>query len=556
MTRETPRAGAAGTRLARRLRDGAERVIFASAAYRLSLVGRAPAGLRQSPPAGEGERGRGAALLKDEFLLAGERQSAADPWVAIGSEAWREALHGFSWLADLREEGSPAAQARARALIARWIDRFGEWTPLAWRADVLGRRLVAWLAEYPFFAAGSQEPFRNRFFRSLARQHRHLARLARLGGAALGPAGHGRLAALAALVHAAACLEGGGERLRRPLALLLRELARQILPDGGHVERSPAIQLAALRDLVALRGALLAGRHPVPQALQSAIDRMAPMLRFYRHGDGGLALFNGTAEGDAAAIDAVLALAGADGKPPAGAPHTGFQRLAAGPALVLVDTGLPAPPELDRAAHAGTLAFELSLGGERLVVNCGARPHATGEWLKAQRATAAHSTLTLADASSSELLPEGGLGRRPRHVLCRREEGEGATLVDASHDGYAPAFGALHRRRLYLAPDGEDLRGEDRLTRMRPGEALAFAIRFHLHPDVQASLVHDGTAALLRLPGGGGFRLDAAGGRLALAESVYLGAGAPRRSEQVAIESTLAGEEAVVKWSIRRVGAS
>lgn len=540
--------------LGARLRELIERLVFSSALYRMLLLGSTPSNLPQCPRPLDGDARRGAAILSGEWVLAGERLAAEDPFVVEPVKEVHAVLHGFRWLADLRAEGSDAARARARALIESWIERYGEWAPLPWRGDVLGRRVAAWLAEYPFFQAGSVETFRARVLRSLARQVRHLDRLVRYGGAALGPAGHGRLEALIAFVHASACLPTGKDRLSKALVLLLHEVDRQVLPDGGHYQRSPALQLELLREFVGVRTTLLAGRHAVPSTLQATIDRMAPMLRFYRHGDGRLALFNHTSESNATEIDSVLSLTDASGKPPPGAPHTGFQRLAAGQALVLMDTGAPPPPESVAYAHAGTLSFEFSYGTERLIVNCGARPHARGEWLAAQRATAAHSTLVLADANSSDVLPSGRLGRRPRHVLCRREEAEGANLVDASHDGYALPFGVLHRRRLYLASQGEDLRGEDRLTRIRAGNTLSFAIRFHLHPDVQASLLHDGTAALLRLVSGVGFRFDAVGGRLALEESIYLGGDAARRSEQVVIESTLAGEEALVKWSLKRVG--
>ena len=62
-----------------------------------------------------------------------------------------------------------------------------------------------------------------------------------------------------------------------------------------------------------------------------------------------------------------------------------------------------------------------------------------------------------------------------------------------------------------------------------------FTLRFHLHPDVQASLQQDGEAVLLRLRSGGGWRLRADGARLSLEESIYLGGAEPRRSEQVVL---------------------
>jgi len=537
-----------------RVRADFERVVFASGIYRLSLLGTSPNGLAQNIAVAAGDVRRGSEIMRGEFAIAGDRIKASNPFAMPAREEVQAALHGFRWLADLRAEGSQAARECARALISGWLERCSEWSPLPWRGDVLGRRLIAWLAEYPFFTEGSDDSFRAEVLRALARQARHLERVIRLGTPSLGPDGSSRLGAAVGLVYARISLSRANEPLQRALALLLREVDRQVLPDGGHFQRSPALQLDILNALVGVRAALVAGKHEQPGGLQGAIDRMAPMVRFFRHGDGGLALFNHTAEGDAAGIDTALAAANAQGTAPSAAPHTGFQRLAAGRVLIVMDTGTPAAPESDGRAHAGTLSFELSHGRERMIVNCGARAYASDEWLVAQRATAAHSTLALANANSSEIMGDGRLGRRPKHVLCRREEVDGAVLIDSSHDGYEPPFGVLHRRRVYLAADGADIRGEDRLTRIRSGDALGLAVRFHLHPDVRASIVHDRTATLLRLPSGAAFRFDAAGGRLTLEESIYLGASAGgRRTEQIVLESTLAGEEAHVKWSLRRI---
>src|SRR5581483_8860327 len=213
----------------------------------------------------------------------------------------------------------------------------------------------------------------------------------------------------------------------------------QINPDGGHVERSPTLHLAVLRDLIEIRAVLRGGRVEPPAELQTAIDRMAPFLRYVRHGDGGLALFNDSNEEAAAEIDAVLAASESKGKPPQSAPHSGFQRLAAERSLVLVDAAAPAA--IDGHAHAGTLSFEMSVGKERLVVNCGAHAADQSDWRRVQRATAAHSTVTIDDTNSSEILgpasaQPGTLGQRPEHVVCQREDADGNVWLDLAHDGY------------------------------------------------------------------------------------------------------------------------
>ena len=101
-----------------------------------------------------------------------------------------------------------------------------------------------------------------------------------------------------------------------------------------------------------------------------------------------------------------------------------------------------------------------------------------------------------------------------------------------------------------MAESGEDIRGEDVVEAAEP---QPFTLRFHLHPDVQASLQQDAEAVLLRLRSGGGWRLRADGARLTLEESIYLGGAEPRRTEQVVLTGHPDGPQHV-KWAINKVG--
>ncbi len=525
------------------------RALFGTPLYRLTLLGPAPRQLTRLPPAPwPGDAARGSAIVQGSLAVGAQR-------IDLGRPPWREGsldaaaaseLHGFSWLDDLAAVGGADAQARARALVADWIANDSGWDALAWRPDILGSRLAAWLAHAPFLAQGHGDSLGPALLRSATRQHRHLVRVA-----GTGPAGLGRLLALRGLIFGALAGLGEPAHVERGLRLLGRELSLQVLPDGGHIERSPSRHGRALRALVDIRTMLEDSSRAPPPWLDTTIERMAPMLRFLRHGDGGLALFNGAGEETAAAIDLMLARAGARARPPSDAPDSGFERLAAERVLIIVDGGAPPPRGYDTHAHAGTLAFEFSVGKERLIVNCGAQSPADPAWRLAQRSTAAHSTLTIDDTNSAEITQEGGFGRRPLHVERTREEADGNVWLTLSHDGYQPNFGLIHRRRLYLAHDGGDLRGEDVMIGHHAGQ---FAARFHLHPDVQASLIQNGAAVLLRLPSGAAWRFQAAGATIQLMESIYLGrVGETRRTEQIVVAGGLAGDPTAIKWAFKRV---
>jgi uncharacterized heparinase superfamily protein len=524
---------------------------YGSPLYRLALLGRAPDQVLQAPTdpwPGDADNGR--AIAEGRWRLAGQTLSF-DPkdgtpeWYPDAAwTGWMEELHGFVWLRDLREMGGNSRQV-ARHALAGWMADCGSWDRFAWRPDILGRRLVAWLTHGGFLMNGADALFRRRFLQSLAEQTRHLSRVVTAG-----PEGLGRIAAVKALLYAGLALPGQEKRFTQAMRLLEHELDRQMLGDGGQRERNPGVQFLLLRDLVDMRLALIGARKPVPDWLQQTIDRAAPMLRFYRHGDGGLALFNGAQEGRAELIDNVLAIGQATGKPVSRAQHPGYERLAARKTLILVDAA--GPPHADFAAntHAAPLAFEMSVGTERLIVSMGAWRGADSAWREAARATAAHSTMGVDDKDAVELRKDGSLGRVPRKVLVERHEEDGAQLLTLSHDGYRPLGRLIHHRTLYLSADGEDVRGQDAIE--GPG-GEQFALRFHLHPDVQAAVIQNGEGALLRLPSGEGWRLRMSGGVLSLTDSIYLGTGAMRRSQQIVISGGLNGERTEVKWALTRV---
>lgn len=240
------------------------------------------------------------------------------------------------------------------------------------------------------------------------------------------------------------------------------------------------------------------------------------MLRFFCLGDGGLALFNGGQEEQPSRLDAVFDSARRAPRHPKAPPTFRLSavgarqdhrpdRLRQQSAERTGRAGAPLLYPLGGAPHAGTLSFELS-DGYRLIVNCGAHPRLADErWRKAQRATAAHSTLTLNDRSCGEFDSEGRMTRGAGHVTVSREENPDGVWLDLTHDGYIGPFGLLVQRRLFLSTDGRDLRGEDRLV---PGGGemgygiAPFVIRFHLHPSVQVTLAEDSPAVLMRAAGG------------------------------------------------------
>jgi len=501
-------------------------------------------------------------IYAGRFAFAGkvvicDRRSPFD--MTPPSDEWAVMLLSFGWLRHLRAADSAITRANARSLIDEWINLQGSYHPLGWRLDILSRRIICWLSQSPFVLQDADARFYRRFIRSLSRQVRYLRRSLKQTRD-----GVPRLQALLALNYATLCLQGQSNTLRSHARRLIEELRRQILPDGGHISRNPGVLIEVLADLLPLRQ-LFAARHlQPPAALNNAIDRMMPMLRFFRHGDGNFAQFNGMGPTSVDLLATVLAYDDARGTPVSNAPHSGYQRIDAGQAALVMDTGKPPPIAVSQEAHAGCLSFELSWKAHRVVINCGLPAVNKENWRQVTRATAAHSTVTFNDQSSCRFFESslrkmlGGIPivSGPHAVTVERDERPDGVLLSASHNGYAPDFGLIHHRTIRLSADGRALDGEDSFApadgRQLPINAGdEYAIRFHLHPAVKANRLSDGHGVLMLLPDQELWSFSTFGETVQLEESVFLSSpDGPRRTAQIVIYGH-ARQHPTVRWTLR-----
>jgi uncharacterized heparinase superfamily protein len=478
------------------------------------------------------------------------------------SGEWAEALHGFGWLRHLRAAESAITRANARALVDEWIGLQNSLGSPAWYPEVVTRRLISWLSQATLILDDSDVRFYRRFLKSLTRQVRFLRSTA-------GDTRDGvqRLQARIALAYAALCISGQMRYLNKATRQLTNELERQIPPDGGHVSRNPGALTELLLDLLPLSQAYSARNVAPPAALLNAIDRMMPMLRFFRHTDGTFALFNGMGPTQPDLLATLLACDDARGAPVSNAVHSGYQRIEAGNSVMLIDTGRPPPFEMSMQAHAGCLSFELSHKGQRIIVNCGMPGTGKDDWREHARTTAAHSTVTFNDTSSCRFAASGA--RRPQgnpivsgptKVPVERETIEEGEIVRATHDGYATRFQVVHQRSVILSPDGNRLDGEDMFLPAKGNvipEKVAdeFAVRFHLHPAIRANRIADGHGVMLILPNKDVWNFHAYDDMAEIEDGVFLGGqeGA-RRTFQIVVRGH-AREIPSVRWTLSHTPA-
>ncbi|WP_081925347.1 heparinase II/III family protein [Bosea sp. UNC402CLCol] len=546
-------AQAAIGRAARRTRGqlvGATRRLWPFGRKPSSRLLFAPHDLRTADPTTAGD------FYAGYYAFAGRtvRTHGESPFdIAPPTEAWAEALYGFGWLRHMRAADTAIARANARSLVEDFIARRRDRNDIARRPAVAARRLISLLSHSPLLLEGADHAFYERFLR-------HVSRLTDRVSLALAGAVEGadRINGLIAITLAAICLDGQDARRKRAETLLSDELDDQILPDGGHLSRNPRLLIDFLLDLLPLRETFAARGLEPPRGLLTAIERMMPHLRLFRHGDGALALFNGMGTTPPDLMATLAAYDDARGRPTEHAAYSGYSRLSAERSVVIVDAGAPPRGGYSTEAHAGCLAFEFSSGAQRIIVNCGASRFGPLELRLAARSTAAHSTLVLDDRSSANfgmVLGEMRVVSGPADVRVARQDGADGPEWVASHDGYR-RIGATHTRRLLLARDGASLGGEDEVALTGTQTALPAAARFHLHPHVRASLVREGTGALLALASGEVWSFEAGGLTIAIEESLFLAAADGRRKTEQLVVLFDAVATPRIAWRLSRISAA
>lgn len=471
-----------------------------------------------------------------------------DIWLAMDlSERWQEYLHSFSWLKDLNQAvDRNKAKNRAEELVLTWIDHNTQWGDISWRADIIGMRITNWLIYAPLIMDSDDVIYRSRVLDILARSARHLVK-----SSSNFPDGPDGLKAIIGLIFSGLFVPFGDDWLKEGLGLLKFALGKEILADGGIRSRSPQEALHLFMSMVSLRDAFQGMGHKAPEELTAATLKMASNLRSLAHGDGKLALFNGTTIQSHEDIYSCLMKVDQDDVAATDLEQSGFNRAEQGKTILLQDVGPPPELDLSKNSHSGTLSFEVSRAKERFIVNCGDASYIDDAI--PTRSTDFHSTLILNNHNSSEIRGDGLIGRGITHIKSARFEHGGHILLDCEHDGYVQPYEYLHKRLIYINDSGEDIRGEDILKHhnlSENGDKLPFVIRFHLHPNVSVTKASEGDGLLLGLAAGEVWQFRHHGGTLTVEDSTYFGdGGKASATKQIVLSGQTEGAVTTTLWS-------
>lgn len=425
------------------------------------------------------------------FLNRTEELGWTPDWSASHTPLlWQFNLHYFNYLHLLEPE-------ERVALCQSWIlsNRIGS---VGWHPYPTSLRITNWCR------AGMMEPG---ILESLYRQAAHLYR-----NVETYIYGNHLLENARALIFAGSYFSGQGEAdswLERGLEIYREQTKEQILPDGGHFERSPmyhALMLEGYSDVLNL----LPDDHPDRSWLMETVRKMVGFLRAVTHPDGQLALFNDSTQEIALSpieLEAyATAVAGPGAEPRSAYPHSGYYIYRDSDLYLMIDAGPGGPDYLMAHAHADVFSFELSIGGVQFITDSGVYEYAAGEMRDYVRSTRAHNTVMVDGVDQIECWGSFRVGRREAPEVSGFSVAPGKMSFSGIFHGYEDAIGdsITHSRKIELVASKRTVQIEDVVR----GEGIHKAKSFlHLHPEVEVetgevlTLLRNGVQCQLRIIG-------------------------------------------------------
>jgi uncharacterized heparinase superfamily protein len=410
-------------------------------------------------------------------------------WQANGaSQLWRYHLHYFDYLPEAVLASQPWADVERLAL--DWIARNplgGEAARDAWHPYVVSLRVTNWMLTMAMAPRG--QPISHDWQVSLLSQVVFIER-----NLETDVGGNHLLKNLKALALAGCfCTGSGADRLRSTFVRQFTdEVARQLRSDGGHYEQSPMYHAQVLVDAAEVALGLRLSGLALPEALNGCLGRMSTFLGRVCHPDGQIAQFGDSAfnmtptpaevmavvdvarggrlAGPVAPRHAPLVsrfgrrkLSAATAAPAAGdvddfttatawdPQASGFEVLASRDRRyhLIADLGPVCPDDLPAHAHSDLFGFEVSVDGQRVIVDSGVSEYRAGPWRDYERSTRAHSTVMVDGHEQSECWGSFRVAERAHVVAGRRFATPHARGVVAAHDGYERLAGPVRHSRAF-----------------------------------------------------------------------------------------------------------
>ena len=425
-----------------------------------------------------------------KFLNKRFNVQTAEDWNADDQDKlWIYNLHYFD---DLNALNSEQRTGWHHELIQRWINDNPPGFKNGWEPYPSSLRIINWIKWFLL-----NDNLRQEWLDSLASQTRFLSQ-----NLEYHLLGNHLFTNAKALIFAGLYFQGteADEWYKTGIKILNKELPEQVLSDGGNFELSPMYHAIFLEDLLDLTNIHQAFDKNQPVNIATKATQMLKWLESMSHPDGEISFFNDSTLGVAPTFAELLNYAKqldvdyVDRKL-TGLIHfqeSGYIRLDKKELVIMADVAKIGPDYIPGHGHADVLSFEMSLIGERIIVNSGISTYSKSPERQKQRGTFAHSTITIDDINSSEVWSGFRVAKRANVYDINNTKIADNFKFSACHDGYKSLKGrVIHCREWNASENLLEIvdkitgNGEHKITSVLP-----------LHPNIVVSNIQDNSVNL------------------------------------------------------------
>ncbi|MDA9748673.1 heparinase II/III family protein [Pelagibacteraceae bacterium] len=346
--------------------------------------------------------------------------------------------------------------------------------------------------------------------------------------------------------------------------LILKKNCEKVISEIGHIVKNHIDTLGMhksynilehakyLNNLNELKNIVLYFNYQIPKNIEEYLIKMRSILNEYFHKDGSMPLFNGANNNYTEIIynslnkDEYLKTRTFSNS------KNGIAFFSDKNKKLFFDVVQPNKNRISNNLSAGTLSFELSCLGEKIITNCGAS-ESFGKNPEYLKYSAAHSTIIIQNTNISEIKENNPHVKFPQSVTFNSNSDNENTIFEGSHNGYLKKFNRIIKRKLNIKKNEIKIFGEDSIISIKNSEKkIIYHIRFHLVPGMVFNFTNNKKNIILKtkLNNMWLFKSDS---ELTVEDSIVVDKGITIQTKQIVIKGLALKQKHLKKWSIEKI---
>ncbi len=338
----------------------------------------------------------------------------------------------------------------------------------------------------------------------------------------------------------------------RDIKFFNKFLVYQIDSLGMHRSYNILEHAKFINNLIEIRSIFLFFNFHISEKLEEVLLKMRSILNEYFHHDGTIPLFNGSNNNYTKAIynslnsDEYLKSRNFINT------KNGIAFYSDKKMKLFLDVVQPNTDRICSNLSAGTLSFELSCLGEKIITNCGAS-ESYGKNPEYLRYSAAHSTIILQNTNISEIKENNPHIKFPQEVKFDHNIEKNITIMEGSHNGYLKRFNKIVKRTLKIDEREIKLIGEDTIISKKLNkDRIFFHIRFHLVSGMSYNFTNNKKNIILKTKKNNMwiFKSDT---ELIIEDSILVDNNQINPTKQIVIKGIIIENKLTKKWSLEKI---